>query len=63
MIVTSDFFKFLVRWNQMHFLYMLTKPVGLFMITHNADVYFYECRRGERSCALNVENHVFFLNT
>jgi len=45
------------------FLYMLTKPVGLFMIMHDADVYFYECRREERFCALNVENRVFFLNT
>jgi len=34
----------------------------LFMIMHNSDICFYECRWGERSCALNVENHVFFLN-
>ena len=37
-------------------------PIRLFVIMHNADVYFYECRREERSCALNVKNDVFFLN-
>ena len=41
---------------------MLKIPIRLFVIMHNADVYFYECRREERSCALNVKNDVFFLN-
>jgi len=45
----------------MPFFMNVTKASKL-MIMHNADVYVCECHRRECSCALNVENHVFFLN-